>query len=430
MNQLNQDRLVTLLFCSDLGLNKDIKKKYMPYTTPQWNKLVDAIVHSSIQRPSGLIMAEKDFLKRELNLDDEELNRLSFLLKRGGNLAIELEGLESKGIHVITRSEENYPQKLKNKLKKYAPPVIYYSGNLDLANKTGVAIVGSRDVDNDGKLFTEKLSGKCALEGLAVISGGARGVDSIAEEIAIAEGGSVLSIVSDGLGRRIKEKKVRNEILQDKLLLISSVNPDARFSVYSAMDRNKYIYALSDYAVVVASKAGSGGTWAGAKENLKNKLSPLFVRSSNNMPPGNKILLEQGGNPIDIKTIDDEKLSLKKWLEVNVKGVLEHYSYHQPNLYELKGSYPKNAAVSETMDNRDYGYEALNTADKVEGLDVYYIILPIIKKALVEPKNQDELSNIMNVNKTQMVTWLKRALESGEIVKSKNPVKYAIKDNY
>jgi len=335
MGQLNQDRMATLLLCSDLGLTQDMKKRYKPYTTPQWNKLMDAVIHSSIEKPSGLLLANKDILGQELKLDDEEIKRLSFLLKRGGNLAIEVEGLESKGIHVITRSEEKYPQKLKNKLKKYAPPVIYYCGNLDLFNETKVAIVGSRDLDEKSKLFTEKLARECVTDNLTVVSGGARGVDSIAEKTALAEGGYVLSVVPDSLIRRIKEKDVRNEVLQDKLLLISSVNPTARFSVSSAMDRNKYIYALSDYAVVVASKANSGGTWAGAQENLKKNLAPLFVRTGDKMATGNKKLIEQGGKEMDISLLDNSRISLKEWFETNVKDNPDKHAYYQPNLYEL-----------------------------------------------------------------------------------------------
>lgn len=335
MDQLNQDRMVTLLLCSDLGLTQNMKKRYKPYTTPQWNKLMDAVIHSSIEKPSGLLAVNKDILGQELKLDDEEIKRLSFLLKRGGNLAIEIEGLESKGIHVITRSEENYPQKLKIKLKKYAPPVIYYCGSLDLINKTKVAIIGSRDVDEKGKLFTEKLSRECVKDNLTVVSGGARGVDSIAEKTALAEGGYVLSVVSDSLIRRIKEKEVRNEVLQDKLLLVSSVNPAARFSVYSAMDRNKYIYAFSDYAVVVASKANSGGTWAGTQENLKKNLAPLFVRTDDKMPSGNKKLIEQGGKEMDMSLLDNSRITLKEWFENNVKDNPDKHAYYQPNLYEL-----------------------------------------------------------------------------------------------
>ena len=335
MDQIHQDRMVTLLLCSDLGLTEDMKKRFKPYTTPQWNKLMDAVIHSSLEKPAGLLLANKEIFEQELKLGDEEIERLSFLLKRGGNLSIEIEGLESKGVHVITRSEKNYPQKLKIKLKKYAPPVIYYCGNLDLVNETGVAIVGSRDVDEKGKLFTEKLARECATDNLTVVSGGARGVDSIAEKTALAGGGYVVSVVPDSLIRRIKDKEVRNEILEDKLLLISSVNPAARFSVYSAMDRNKYIYALSEYAVVVASKVNSGGTWAGAQENLKKNLAPLFVRTGDKIPAGNKKLIELGGKELDISLLDNSRISLKEWFENNAKDNPDKDAYYQPNLYEL-----------------------------------------------------------------------------------------------
>ena len=43
------------------------------------------------------------------------------------------------------------------------------------------------------------------------------------------------------------------------------------------MGRNRLIYTLADYAVIVASDAESGGTWAGAVETLKNGWIPIFV---------------------------------------------------------------------------------------------------------------------------------------------------------
>jgi predicted Rossmann fold nucleotide-binding protein DprA/Smf involved in DNA uptake len=65
------------------------------------------------------------------------------------------------------------------------------------------------------------------------------------------------------------------------------------------MGRNKLIYALSDLAVVVASAAGSGGTWAGAIEALKAGWVPVFVRNSEPVPPGNLQLIAMGGVPLD-----------------------------------------------------------------------------------------------------------------------------------
>ena len=63
------------------------------------------------------------------------------------------------------------------------------------------------------------------------------------------------------------------------------------------MGRNKIIYALSEYALVVASDAKTGGTWAGATEALRAGWVPVFVREGPNVPPGNRDLLKLGGLP-------------------------------------------------------------------------------------------------------------------------------------
>ncbi len=60
------------------------------------------------------------------------------------------------------------------------------------------------------------------------------------------------------------------------------------------MGRNRLIYTLADYAVVVASEVGRGGTWAGALENQKHGWTPIFILSHKQMPPGNRALIEQG----------------------------------------------------------------------------------------------------------------------------------------
>ena len=188
MAKLCQDSLATILICSDLGLSADMKKKYRPYTVPQWNKLVDRIVNSSLKSPSTLLESNSEVLRKELFLNSEELERLEFLLSRGGNIAIEIEQLVSKGIYITTRAEANYPQRFKSILKKQSPPIIFYSGDLSLANREGISIVGSRDVDEEGIIFTKKIASKASKEGYVIISGGAKGVDSIAENTSIEIG--------------------------------------------------------------------------------------------------------------------------------------------------------------------------------------------------------------------------------------------------
>ena len=81
-------------------------------------------------------------------------------------------------------------------------------------------------------------------------------------------------------------------------MLISPYNPDARFKVGNAMARNKYIYALADFALVVASKYHKGGTWTGAREELKRESArAVFVRDEDSVPDGNKALKKMGALP-------------------------------------------------------------------------------------------------------------------------------------
>jgi len=61
------------------------------------------------------------------------------------------------------------------------------------------------------------------------------------------------------------------------------------------MGRNRLIYSLADYAIVVASEANKGSTWAGATETLKAGWVPVFVLEHEAMPEGNKLLIQKGG---------------------------------------------------------------------------------------------------------------------------------------
>jgi predicted Rossmann fold nucleotide-binding protein DprA/Smf involved in DNA uptake len=81
------------------------------------------------------------------------------------------------------------------------------------------------------------------------------------------------------------------------LCLATPYSPDAGFSVGAAMGRNRLIYCLADYAIVVASDVEKGGTWAGASETLKAGWIPVFILEHEAMPDGNRLLIQKGGIP-------------------------------------------------------------------------------------------------------------------------------------
>ncbi len=80
------------------------------------------------------------------------------------------------------------------------------------------------------------------------------------------------------------------------------------------MGRNRLIFCLADYAIVVASDAESGGTWAGATETLKNNWVPVFVLAHDTMPEGNKLLLQKGAMPFP-HPFEEPPIKLPDWME-------------------------------------------------------------------------------------------------------------------
>jgi predicted Rossmann fold nucleotide-binding protein DprA/Smf involved in DNA uptake len=133
---------------------------------------------------------------------------------------------------------------------------------------------------------------------LSVVSGGARGCDSIAEEEALENGGTAIAFLSDSMLRKLRSARAIQAVQQGKLLLLSVVKPDAGFNAGVAMMRNKYIYAQSEATIVIKSDYNKGGTWSGATENLKNQWA-LPLCWNHTTYPGNNALIERGAIPID-----------------------------------------------------------------------------------------------------------------------------------
>jgi predicted Rossmann fold nucleotide-binding protein DprA/Smf involved in DNA uptake len=256
------------------------------------------MVASSIDRPGKLLGLSPADLREALGQTEEQAARIARLLERGMQAAVELERLAGRGIWVMTRSDDDYPGRLRTRLRDRRPPVLFGAGPTALLDLGGIAIVGSRDIGDDDRAFAQRLGGLAKRLEMQVVSGGARGVDQAAMTGALDSGGSALGVLADGLERRLRDPVTRTAIADERLTLISPFKPDAGFDVGNAMARNRLIYCLADAAVVVSSGAESGGTWAGATENLKYGWVPLFVRDGVDIPAGNKRLLERGGIPL------------------------------------------------------------------------------------------------------------------------------------
>ncbi len=415
---LSKDGQVIALACSNLALQGD--RSIKPLTAREWHGLSERLIDSEWARPSELMGHTPTELHGELDLEIGIAERLARLLGRGGQLAFELERLAGKGIWVMTRADETYPQRLKKLLGGSAPPVLYGAGPQDVLCARALAIVGSRDADNDALDFARGLAHECARHHVAVISGGARGVDLEAMGAAIEGGGVAVGVTVEPLERLVRRPALRLPLTDGTLTLVTPFHPAERWHAGNAMRRNRIVYAMSGAAVVAATTAGSGGTWAGAIENLQHGWVPLYVRDG--ADDGGDALARAGAIPlpeppfggIDVNRLFPSPDSAGRAIE----------SRQTPIVEERNGKFADIAAADDrlTPEADPHSQEvvvratsSLPAADPGESKasDVFAAVWPLLEATLRHPRSDREVAEELGLQLGQARAWLDRAVREG-----------------
>jgi DNA protecting protein DprA len=207
---------------------------------------------------------------------------------------LEVNPLTIKGIKVLSRDSSDYPKRLGEVLGNKAPPTLYYWGNLDLLNGPSVGFCGSREASDKGIAVAADVAKQVVALGWVVVSGHARGVDTTAHRTALENGGSTIIVAPEGLLTFKLRAELKRIAKPEHILIISEFAPEARWTVYHAMTRNRTIIGLSDAMVLVESRT-EGGTFEAGNTTLRLK-TPLFVVEYriNTHSSGNTYFLQQG----------------------------------------------------------------------------------------------------------------------------------------
>lgn len=357
-------------------------------------------------------------------------NRIERLLERGGALGIALEKWQRTGLWVMIRSDPDYPRRLKKQLKHDAPPILFGCGNRRVLDSHCIAVVGSRDASSADLAFTDKLGRAIASAGLSVVSGGARGVDEAAMLGALRVEGTVIGVLADSLSRAATSAKYREGLTNGNLVLISPFNPDARFEVSNAMGRNKYIYCLSDAAVVIATGKDRGGTWTGAVENLKHGWSRLWVKPHADSESGSAALVARGADWLPGEPIEVMRLTAMDSSEAHASADLIERVGEQESLLDTgldHYSYDE-VSTSEAEDVQSAGSSHLPTQGSeapLISMSLYDLFLVKLDEATqTDPKTVEELEKHTGLGKAQLNVWLKQAVTEGKVDKLIRPVRY------
>ena len=420
---ISENTQATLLLCGTLGNDNGAAR---PLTLPQYNAVVQALV-SLDKRPSDLLhdagLAETVCsmpLENARLKEPASPDRLKTLLDRGFALSMALNRWAQYGVRPVGRGDDLYPTRMKQYLKGKAPAVLYYAGSDQLWSGGGMAFVGSRNISDEATEAIRRVVRECVDANMPIVSGGARGADQTSMRTAFECGGSVVAALPGDLLKTCLARENREAIGAGRVLLFSAVDPDERFTPINAMDRNKYIYAMADYAFVAQSDT-KGGTWTGAVEELKRpEHHPVFVYIGRSRVEGCAKLVAQGGvawTPSD---------TLQPMLEKGATTVNKPTSASQPSLFDFAATRtdgePKEGMALRQVSEPKVSYCVETNAD------VYSVVLPLLLAATTK-KGQTEKTLRKSIDPDGYFSpkgWkmlLDKACAEGKLARTEKPKK-------
>ena len=170
---------------------------------------------------------------------------------------LEIKRLQEHKVKVITILDGGYPQRLK---EIYLPPIVlFYRGNLSLINQRAVAVVGSRDHSKYAKDCIREIIPALVKDDIVVISGLARGVDTLAHEETLKADGNTIAVIGSGLDVVYPpENSKLYDVIAKRGLILSEYPLQSRPLKFHFPYRNRIIAGLSHGVCVIEAKEKSG----------------------------------------------------------------------------------------------------------------------------------------------------------------------------
>jgi predicted Rossmann fold nucleotide-binding protein DprA/Smf involved in DNA uptake len=191
------------------------------------------------------------------------------------------------------------------------------------------------------------------------------------------------------------------------------------------MGRNRLIYCMADFAVVVAAANGSGGTFAGASEALRRRWVPVWAIPSDDSTSGVPTLFRLGASPIpDATHLDMEAMAVPSVIS-SVEPVSQAalLPLDLPHLPAIADPAQDNAEIAPGKVSNEgivaqVGRPAPSSFEE--------LFMTRWRDIGPEPATVDDLAAVLGLEKVQVKVWLARAVEHGKAIKLARPVRYQI----
>lgn len=185
--------------------------------------------------------------------------------------------------NVRLHGEVEYPLRLRE--ATHPVELLYFQGDWDLIHTRSVAVVGTREPTDDGRSRARRLVRSLVADGFTIISGLAKGIDTVAHETAIQSGGRTIAVLGTPLDEAYPSANAELQALIAHEHLVISQVPVERYAVQNPRtnrfffpERNKTMSALSE-ATIIVEAGETSGTLVQAREALKQGRK-LFILNS------------------------------------------------------------------------------------------------------------------------------------------------------
>lgn len=223
-------------------------------------------------------------------------------------------------MRVIEFNDEEFPESLRN-LKKI-PNRLYFQGNINILNQNGIAVIGTRECSEYGKRWCEKFVKELLEYDLVVISGMARGIDTIAHKTALKYGGKTIAVLPSGFNNIYPKENLElyEQIIANDGLIISEYMPEVEPSSNRFLERNRIVSGLSIGTLVIEAEYRSGTSVTARMTKEQGKLVFCIPGSLDNKKSiGTNRLIQNGANLVTKVEDIVENYNLKKKIKIGIK---------------------------------------------------------------------------------------------------------------
>ncbi|MBE6978023.1 MAG: DNA-processing protein DprA [Ruminococcaceae bacterium] len=286
MKHLRPGEYAFLLLSSDLG---DPGRK--PLTSAQMRQLFQR-ARDLRRQPDRRDLASADII--QMGYSRAFADHVVALLSQEAELQYYLDRARKADCVPITRASEMYPAAIRQRLGLESPGVLWAKGDLSILQMPKVALVGSRDLQAENAAFAQEVGRQAARQGIALVSGNARGADKLAQNACLEAGGNVISVVADSLETHRR---------QENLLYLSENGFDEPFSAQRAISRNRCVHSLGAITFVAQARPQQGGTWDGTEKNLRFGWSQVYCYRDGSL--AQRMLWDMGAGAVDMADLAD-----------------------------------------------------------------------------------------------------------------------------